>query len=430
MKGNSYDIIPNKSEVWALYKGWSMQWSSDTDNHRSYEYEVVEVLSTMSADDGATVIPLVKIKGFVSLLARAKGMSSFFIPSSEILRFSHSISFYRTNGNEKMGVPRGFLELDTACLPSDLDAAFSSVTLVSYMFLGNMTDCVFADLTTESEDNKMDCGDELIVRKENSLEQNVCHSISADDTDDISSEQNTSTQKNDHGANESGDSSQQNCVPPNSYSYPDPEFHDFEEDRSLKNDADKFPNLYAWIRKVDPEPFKVHLTWLEACPQSEQENRWLEQDLSISCGTFEVRNWRTEYDTSSYFSHLVDARPTGMKWQFEVLPQVGQIWATYMNWAAGLVPPSDGACEYVIGEIIERTEDGTKLTVITQVGGYRCVFKPDNTKGVLEIPAGENLRFSHRIPSFRLTEEKGGTLRGFYELDPASLPDVFLYRDT
>jgi hypothetical protein len=396
----------------------------------------------MSAEDGATVIPLVKIKDFVSLFARAKGMSSFFIPSSELLRFSHSISFYRTNGNEKMGVPRGFLELDTACLPSDLDAAFSSVTLVSYMFLGNMTGCVFADLTTESADNKMDCGDELITGKENSLEQNVCQSISADDTVDISSEKNTSTQKNAHGANESGDSSQQTCVFPNSYSYPDPEFHDFEEDRSFKkfkhgqiwamySDADKFPKFYAWIRKVEPEPFRVHLNWLEARPKSEQEKRWLEQDLSISCGTFElVRNWRTEYDASSFFSHLVDARPTGMKRQFEVFPQVGQIWATYMNWAPGWVPPCDGSCEYVIGEIIERTEAGTKLTVLTQVGGYRCVFKPDNTKGVLEIPAGENLRFSHRVPSFCLTEEMGGTLRGFYELDPASLPDAFLHGDT
>jgi hypothetical protein len=202
-KGNSYDIYPNKGEVWALYKGWNKQWSSDTDNHRSCEYEVVEVLSNMSADDGATVIPLVKIKDFVSLFARSKGMSSFFIPSSELLRFSHSISFYRTNGNEKNGVPRGFLELDTACLPADLDAAFSSVTLVSYMFLGNMTGSVFADLTTEGADNKMDCGDEL-ARNDNSLEQNICHSICTDDTDNISFEQNPSEQKKAHDANELG----------------------------------------------------------------------------------------------------------------------------------------------------------------------------------------------------------------------------------
>ncbi|EES08665.1 hypothetical protein BDA96_05G165200 [Sorghum bicolor] len=98
-----YEIFPKRAEVWALYKGWSKQWSStDAYKNRSYEYEVVEILSDMSDNGGANVIPLIRIKGFPSLLVAAKDKSTFHIPSGEVFRFSHRIPHYRVFGHENI----------------------------------------------------------------------------------------------------------------------------------------------------------------------------------------------------------------------------------------------------------------------------------------------------------------------------------------
>ncbi|KAF7006462.1 hypothetical protein CFC21_021503 [Triticum aestivum] len=411
-KRRKYEVHPSKGEVWALYKGWNMQWGSDADNHRSYEYEVVEVLSDFSVSAGVTVVPLVRIEGFVCLFATVKEKSEIVVAPSELLRFSHSVPFYRTNGNEKVGVPGGFLELDTACLPIDLDAAFPCVSLHSYMSPGKKEGSTSIDLSTGSASSR-------------------------GKHEHISSEPKTSLQKNPNGPNALGDFSEQNS-PSLVYTYPDSEFYNFEECRScekfergqiwaLYSDVDNFPKFYGWVSKVELEPFKVYLTWLEACPQAEQEKQWLEQDIPVSCGKFKIRNWTTMYETNDTFSHLV-CTGHDPKQQIEIFPQVGEIWVIYMDWTPDWTPSSPHACGFGIGEIIERTEASTKVSLLTQVNGYTAVFKPGKRKRVVEIPTRHNLKFSHRVPSFCLTEENGGKLSGFYELDSASVPDVFLYK--
>ncbi|RZC58605.1 hypothetical protein C5167_005911 [Papaver somniferum] len=118
-----YNIYPQKGETWALYKNWNIKWSSDSGNHREYEYEFVVVLSYYSKKSGILVDPLVNLKGFVSLFKPTKnnGMGSFQIPSNEMLRFSHRVPSYRTNGKERKDVPEGCFELDTCSLPTNLE---------------------------------------------------------------------------------------------------------------------------------------------------------------------------------------------------------------------------------------------------------------------------------------------------------------------
>ncbi|KAI3875254.1 hypothetical protein MKW92_053683 [Papaver armeniacum] len=130
----SYNIYPRKGETWALYKNWNINWSSDPYNYREYEYEFVVVLSDYSKKSGILVAHLVKLKGFLCLFrpTNNSGMASFQIPSNEMLRFSHKVPSFRTNGKEGEDVPEGYFELDPCSLPSNLEEIPQTVDEASF----------------------------------------------------------------------------------------------------------------------------------------------------------------------------------------------------------------------------------------------------------------------------------------------------------
>nr|CAD1817005.1 unnamed protein product [Ananas comosus var. bracteatus] len=234
-KKNGYDIYPKEGEVWAVYKGWDIAWSSDPDDDRTFKYEIVEVLSDFVAGSGINVIPLVTVEGFVSLFVRAKDKAPYRILSSEILRFSHRVPFHRMTGAERDGVPQGSFELDTASLPINMEDAFPSVPL----------ECgtTKTGISPKSSTNDAGVGPAAVKEIERVRRKEFGNSQLA---------------------------STFHC----SDEYPVPEFCNVDDGKlitriqpgqiwALYSEIDKFPKYFGWIHEVNSVDRLVELKWLE-----------------------------------------------------------------------------------------------------------------------------------------------------------------------
>lgn len=380
-------IYPRRGEIWALFKNWDMKWSSDPDNHRSYEFEFVEVLSDYAEGSSIKIAYLIKLKGFVSLFGIRKEMHWCQIQSNELFRFSHRIPSYKTTGAEREGLAGGYFELDPASVPEQIDE------------IADLKDAVVGSTPMSSKIN------DSSLESPDVMEASRSPKIVAEDC----------------------------CDSSEPLELPEAEFYDFEADRAQEKfqpgqvwalycDFDGMPKYYARINNVSTPPdFKLHITWLEAVQPPKDIIQWFETDMPISCGTF--RHGGAEvYTDVSLFSHRLDVKASSRN-KYEIIPRKGEIWAMYKNFNSEWTCSDLVNCEYDIVEVIDDNLSMTKVIILELVDGFETVFKARQREmSTLEIASVEILRFSHKVPAFQLTEECDWSLKGFWDLDPKSVP--------
>ncbi|RZC55450.1 hypothetical protein C5167_014304 [Papaver somniferum] len=213
-------------------------------------------------------------------------------------------------------------------------------------------------------------------------------------------------------------------------------FYDFNKDKSfaagqiwaIYDHFDGMPRFYARIRKVFSSNFKVRMTLLEADSDDQDMIDWMTEDLPVACGKFKHSKHEHTEDPSK-FSHRVEWAKILGRCPYVIYPRKGETWAVYKNWDVrwSSDPDNHRNYEYEFAEVHSdySEESGIKIAYIVQIKGFANLFRPTiaNGKDLLHIPPNEILRFSHRVPSYRMNgKEREDVFEGCFELDPASLP--------
>ncbi|KAJ4973781.1 hypothetical protein NE237_006955 [Protea cynaroides] len=224
-----------------------------------------------------------------------------------------------------------------------------------------------------------------------------------------------------------------------SISVPDPDFHDFDKDRSERSfgdnqvwaaydDDDGMPRYYAMIHKVISfNPFKMRISWLNSKTNSELgQLNWVGSGFSKICGDFRIGKYEVNKSLNS-FSHKV-RWTKGARGAIQIFPKKGDVWALYRNWSPNWdeLTPDEVIHKYDMVEVLDdyNEEQGVTITPLVKVAGFKTVFHRHLDSGeVKRIPREEMFRFSHQVPSYMLTGQEGPNApKGCRELDPAATP--------
>lgn len=225
-----------------------------------------------------------------------------------------------------------------------------------------------------------------------------------------------------------------------SMSVPDPDFHDFDNDRTevsfgdnevwaAYDNDDGMPRYYAMVQTVMTlTPFKMRISWLNSKSNHELgQMNWIGSGFYKTCGDFWIGKYAVNKSLNS-FSHQVKWSK-GRKGAIQIYPQKGDVWALYRNWSPdwNALTPDEVIHKYGMVEVLEDVNEQSGVVVVVplvKVAGFKTVFRqhPDPSK-TMTIPREEMFRLSHQVPSHVLTGREGPNApAGCLELDPAATP--------
>ncbi|KDP22162.1 hypothetical protein JCGZ_25993 [Jatropha curcas] len=237
----------------------------------------------------------------------------------------------------------------------------------------------------------------------------------------------------------SSDDSTKKTSAPMSINVPDPDFHNFDLDRTERSfgddqvwaaydEDDGMPRYYARIHKViSLKPFKMKISWLNSRTNREFSSvDWVGYGFPKSCGDFRAGKHEISRTLNS-FSHKVKWTK-GTRGAIRILPGNGDVWALYKNWSPDWDEhtPDEEVHRYEMVEVLDdyNEEQGVSVVPLVKVAGFKTVFhRHMDPNEIRRIPKEAMLRFSHQVPDHLLTgEEAHNAPKGCRELDPAATP--------
>ncbi|XP_021905714.1 uncharacterized protein LOC110820533 [Carica papaya] len=222
-------------------------------------------------------------------------------------------------------------------------------------------------------------------------------------------------------------------------SVPDPDFHDFDNDRTedsfeknqvwaVYDDDDGMPRYYAMIDDVvSRKPFRMRIRWLRSKSNDELAPiNWIGSGFYKTSGDFRVGKYEDKKSLNS-FSHKVNWTK-GRKGVIKIYPKEGDVWALYRNWSSdwNAFTPDEVIQKYDMVEVLSDydEEKGIIVVPLVKVAGFKTVFyRHPELRKTRTVPREEMFRFSHQVPSYLLSGQEGHNApSGCMDLDPAAMP--------